>query len=123
MDVAAAPHGPDSPLMVATCWTSAGNVAPMQTDERSPIPFEERVQAIAATGWRGLGLAQDDLREIRDTIGFAAARDLIAEAGLARAVSRATAMYSTHPATAAISIWRRLLEVGTEQRRGDEQGS
>ena len=70
------------PAMIATCWTSAGDVAPMDADERSPVPIEERVRAVAAAGWDGIGLAQDDLREVRDTVGFAALRDLIAAAGI-----------------------------------------
>lgn len=52
-----------SPLeLIATCWTSAGDVVPMTPDERSPYEVDKRVNAVAATGWAGLGLAHADLR-------------------------------------------------------------
>lgn len=72
-----------SPIeLLATCWTSAGDVKPLLPSEVSPVPIAERVQAVAASGWSGIGLAQDDLRVLRDGIGFAALRELISTAGL-----------------------------------------
>ncbi|MCC2031549.1 sugar phosphate isomerase/epimerase family protein [Microbacterium allomyrinae] len=71
-----------TPELVATCWTSAGDVAPLDVPEVSPFPIEERVRAIADAGWVGIGLGQDDLRHVRDTIGFAALRSLIDDVGL-----------------------------------------
>jgi sugar phosphate isomerase/epimerase len=49
----------------------------------SPVPITERIQAIANAGYVGLGLIQDDLRAIRDSIGFDQLRRLIDDAGLA----------------------------------------
>ena len=71
-----------APALVATCWTSAGNVGPLDNPEVSPFAAVDRVHAAASTGWAGIGLGQDDLRVIRDTIGFPALRAEIAAAGL-----------------------------------------
>lgn len=45
-----------NPDLIATCWVSAGDAAPMRGDETSPIPLAERITAIAQTGWAGIGL-------------------------------------------------------------------
>ena len=71
-----------APELVASCWTSAGSVAPLQTPETSPVPIADRIEAIAATGWSGLGLAHDDLAAARASLGFPALRSLIDDAGL-----------------------------------------
>ncbi|HEX2399402.1 MAG TPA: sugar phosphate isomerase/epimerase [Mycobacterium sp.] len=70
------------PQVVATAWTSAGNTSPMRTPATSPVPIAERVAAVADAGYVGLGLIADDLLAIRNTIGFAALRDMIADHGL-----------------------------------------
>lgn len=70
-----------TPELIATCWTSAGNIAPLSKPETSPIPIGERLEAIASTGWAGFGLAHDDLVAARDTIGFSGLRGLIDRAG------------------------------------------
>ncbi|GGG13380.1 sugar phosphate isomerase [Rhodococcoides trifolii] len=54
----------------------------MELPAISPIPIGERVGAVVETGWVGMGLAQDDLRHLRDTIGFTALRGIIADAGM-----------------------------------------
>jgi sugar phosphate isomerase/epimerase len=68
--------------LIATCWTSAGNVRPGRTSGVSPVGIHERITAIAASGYQGVGLGWDDLREIESTLGFTALRDLIEAAGL-----------------------------------------
>lgn len=65
-------HGQD---LVATCWTSAGNARPADPDPRSPIPVMERLAAVAAAGFTGMGLIREDLRALRDDLGFAALRE------------------------------------------------
>jgi hypothetical protein len=62
------------PALVATCWTSAGNVAPLDDPEISPFSAVDRIHAVASTGWAGIGFGQDDLRVIRDRVGFPAIR-------------------------------------------------
>lgn len=71
-----------APRLVATAWTSAGNVSPVHTPAISPVPIADRISAIADAGYCGLGLIADDLIAARDSIGFAALRDLISGAGL-----------------------------------------
>jgi len=68
--------------LVATAWTSAGNTSPMRVPSTSPVPIAERVDAIADAGYVGMGLVADDLRAIRDSIGFTGLRDLVADHGL-----------------------------------------
>ncbi|MGI4896487.1 MAG: sugar phosphate isomerase/epimerase family protein [Janthinobacterium lividum] len=71
-----------SPRLVATCWTSAGDVRPLDVPERSPYPASERVRAVADGGWAGIGFAQGDLEVVRDTTGFAELAVAIRDAGL-----------------------------------------
>ena len=59
-----------APELIASCWTSAGNVAPLQIPETSPVPIQDRLEAMAATGWAGFGLAHDDLASAPLDTGF-----------------------------------------------------
>ena len=70
------------PHLIATAWTSAGDTSPMRVPATSPVPIVERVAAVADAGFCGMGLVADDLRAIRDSIGFAGLRDLVADVGL-----------------------------------------
>ena len=69
--------------LLATCWTSAGNVRPGITSDTSPHSIEERIRAVAETGYTGIGIEYADLAVARETIGLRAVRDLISDAGLA----------------------------------------
>jgi sugar phosphate isomerase/epimerase len=71
-----------TPRLVATAWTSAGNTSPMRSPATSPVPIEERVTAIAAAGYVGMGLIAEDLIAVRNSIGFPALRELIVGHGL-----------------------------------------
>ncbi len=68
--------------LIATAWTSAGNISPVDVPAVSPVPIVERVRAVADAGYVGLGLVADDLAALRESIGFAGLRDLVADAGL-----------------------------------------
>jgi sugar phosphate isomerase/epimerase len=68
--------------LVATAWTSAGDTSPMRVPSTSPVPIAERVAAVAEAGFIGMGLVADDLLAVRDSIGFPALRDMVADAGL-----------------------------------------
>jgi len=70
------------PELVATAWSSAGDVFPTDSPAISPVPIAERIAAIADAGFCGFGLVADDLRVVRDDIGFGALHDLISAAGL-----------------------------------------
>ena len=52
------------PALVATCWTSAGSVAPLDTPEISPFSAIDRIHAAASTGWAGIGFGQDVRLEV-----------------------------------------------------------
>ena len=71
------------PQLVATAWTSAGDASPRRIPSTSPVPIAERVAAVADAGYVGMGLIAADLLVIRDSIGFAGLRDMIADHGLA----------------------------------------
>ncbi|HEV7420211.1 MAG TPA: sugar phosphate isomerase/epimerase family protein [Mycobacterium sp.] len=68
--------------LVATAWTSAGDISPMCSPATSPVPIGERITAIADAGFRGMGLVADDLIAIRDDLGFEALQAMISAAGL-----------------------------------------
>ncbi|MDQ0092253.1 sugar phosphate isomerase/epimerase family protein [Paeniglutamicibacter psychrophenolicus] len=59
-----------NPQLIATCWTSAGDAAPLGPTECSPLAISERIAAVAETGWAGIGLVHDDLLVVRDSIGY-----------------------------------------------------
>jgi sugar phosphate isomerase/epimerase len=70
--------------LLATCWTSAGNVRPGVTPDESPVPIADRIAAVAAAGYSGIGFELADLEVARATIGFATLRRMIADAGMTR---------------------------------------
>lgn len=71
-----------NPQLIATCWTSAGDAAPMRPDESSPIPLADRISLVAQTGWAGIGLVHADLVAARDTIGYPELSRMIRDAGI-----------------------------------------
>ena len=74
------PH--DTPELLATCWTSAGNVMPTRTGPQSPIDVVERVKAVSAAGYSGFGIGHADIVVVRDTLGDSAFRSLLDEHGI-----------------------------------------
>jgi sugar phosphate isomerase/epimerase len=68
--------------LMATCWTHAGEVRPLDDPEASPLPIEKRVTAVAGGGWDGIGFAQADLEVVARTIGFETVAAQIHQAGL-----------------------------------------
>jgi len=76
-----APHIQNRQLL-ATCWTWAGDAAPARGDERSPVSIHDRVAAVAAAGWSGVGLVHADLMPLQDELGYSGLRSLITDAGL-----------------------------------------
>ncbi len=102
------------PDLVATCWTSAGNVAPLDRPETSPFSAVDRVHAVAATGWAGMGFVHDDLRVIRETIGFAALRKEIESAGLRHVEVELASGWWHDPESGWRDIWDLLVEAAAE---------
>lgn len=91
--------------IVAACWTSAGNVKPLDLPEVSPFAIEDRVWAVAEAGYVGMGLAQDDLALIRDTLGLPRLRAMCDDAGL------------SHVEVEILTDW---WETGEKRTRSDE---
>ncbi|GAB3347956.1 sugar phosphate isomerase/epimerase family protein [Amycolatopsis echigonensis] len=71
-----------TPELLATCWTSAGDVMPLRTGDRSPIGIERRVAAVASAGYSGMGLNHADLVAARDEIGLPRLAELLSAHGL-----------------------------------------
>lgn len=68
--------------LLATCWTTAGDAAPLRGDERSPIALRERVEAAATAGVRGFGLVYADLLVAERDYGMAGIRSMLRDNGL-----------------------------------------
>ncbi|MEV2196818.1 sugar phosphate isomerase/epimerase [Streptomyces phaeochromogenes] len=68
--------------LLATCWTTAGDAVPGQSDGRSPLTLRERVEAAGAAGFKGFGLLHEDLVEAERTYGLSGVRSLFEDNGL-----------------------------------------
>ncbi len=56
--------------LIAAYFTLAGDVYPFGPTEVSPFSFEDRVEAAAAAGWKGIGLVLADLQATAARIGL-----------------------------------------------------
>lgn len=72
-----------TPELIATCWLSAGDAAPLRTSEASPIELSERITAVADAGFAGIGLVHADLIVAKETLGYETLGKMIRSAGLA----------------------------------------
>jgi len=70
--------------LLASCWTWAGDVGPGDDDQRRPVPLEQRLEAVATSGWRGVGIAHADLVAYRESVGLAPLRRKLERAGIVR---------------------------------------
>jgi sugar phosphate isomerase/epimerase len=68
--------------LVAACWTTAGDAAPLRGDEISPNSLLDRVKAASDAGFRGMGLLHADLVVAREKHGFAEMRTIFEDHGL-----------------------------------------
>src|SRR5699024_7648441 len=68
--------------LLATCWTWAGNAAPLRGDEKSPLNIHRRVRAVSDAGWRGIGLIHADLPIIQAELGFDNFRQKLLDEGI-----------------------------------------
>ena len=50
-----------APHLIATCWTTAGNVRPDRPDNLGRFPLEQRIEAAARAGYAGTGFWLGDL--------------------------------------------------------------
>jgi sugar phosphate isomerase/epimerase len=72
---------PDEALL-ATCWTTAGNAAPLRDDERSPVPLRTRIEVAAKSGFRGFGVNHADLMASVADLGLAGMRSVLDDNGI-----------------------------------------
>lgn len=91
-----------SDLLMATCWTTAGDAAPDRPDLRSPVPLRDRVEAATAAGFRGFGLHSADLPDAERTYGMSGIKSLFDDNGI------------THVELEAIPAWWSGSPAGTE---------
>jgi len=100
---------PDEDLL-ATCWTTAGDAAPLRGDERSPYPLRDRVEAAAEAGFRGLGLNYSDLIAAEEEYGVAGIRSMLQNNGLVHVeLELLTDWWTTGPVRAESDSVRRGL--------------
>lgn len=101
--------------LLATCWTWSGDAAPGRGDETSPVDIVQRIEAVAAAGWAGLGLVHADLRHARDTIGFAELRRVIEGNGISLVeLEFLSDWWAEGDARAVSDEWRELLFTAAE---------
>jgi len=60
--------------ILASCWTTAGDVGPMSDDERSPFALPDRIEEAARAGYTGFGIVHADLVEAERTLGYSTLR-------------------------------------------------
>ena len=68
--------------LLASCWTTAGDAAPLRGDERSPFAIGDRIAALAASGWQGFGINQADLEATRSDPGWSVIRSILDDYGI-----------------------------------------
>lgn len=78
------PAASAAPKILASCWTWSGPAGPDLGAARSPLPIDERLAAISATGWRAVGFTHADLLWLRGSIGYAALRDRLVDRSIQR---------------------------------------
>jgi sugar phosphate isomerase/epimerase len=101
--------------LLATCWTTAGDAAPLRGDGRSPLPLRTRVEAAARAGFRGFGVAHVDLMAGIAELGLPGVRSVLDDNGIVhREVELLTHWWSDGPARAASDAVRRDLFAAAE---------
>ncbi len=68
--------------LVATCWTTAGEVVPGEVDAESSEDFRYRVEVAAAAGFTGIGLNYADLLAARVRYGDSEIRAILDDHGI-----------------------------------------
>lgn len=97
--------------LLATCWSHAGDVSPMDDDRRSPFLLEDRIRAVAEAGFTGMGILHADLAEARARLGgYSALRRILDEHGISHVeVEWLFGWWRSGPARAASDITRAEL--------------
>jgi len=71
------------PVLIATCWTTAGDVRPDRADNLGRFALAERIDAAARAGYRGFGFWLGDLLAWRESgRDYATLRRFLGDAGI-----------------------------------------
>lgn len=71
----------DIPLL-ATCWITAGNAAPLRGDERSAFSLQDRIEAAGKAGFVGFGLPYPDLVPAIEQYGLTGIKQMLDDNGI-----------------------------------------
>lgn len=107
---------PAGEALLATCWTTAGDAAPLRGDERSPVPLRTRIEAAAAAGFRGFGVTHGDLGAALPELGWAGLRAVLDDNGIEfREVELLGDWWTTGAAREASDVVRRTLLTAAQE--------
>jgi sugar phosphate isomerase/epimerase len=96
--------------LLASCWTWAGDAAPLRPDESSPLGIRDRVDAVASVDWSGVGLIHADLPKIERELGLADFKRLLDDNGITTVELEFLAdWWKTGSAREESDRWRRIL--------------
>ena len=68
--------------LLAAYWTLAGDTYPGAPSEISPFSLQERAQAAAKAGWKGMGFVHADLLHNVDKLGISTVRNILQDNGI-----------------------------------------
>ena len=68
--------------LLISYFALSGDVYPLGPNEVSPIPFKDRVEAAARTGFVGFGLHPDDVQATKEKIGYPEMRRILEANGI-----------------------------------------
>jgi len=71
-----------TPTILATCWTTAGDAAPLEGRRLSPLSLAERIKVAALAGFTGFGVSHTDLRAYLMSGRLADLRSIFDEYGI-----------------------------------------
>ncbi|GAA4688161.1 sugar phosphate isomerase/epimerase [Pseudonocardia yuanmonensis] len=101
--------------LLATCWTTAGDAAPLRGDERSPVPLRTRIEAAAEAGFRGFGVTHGDLAGALQELTWPDLRAILDDNGMEhREVELLGDWWTTGPARQASDAVRGRLLAAAE---------
>jgi sugar phosphate isomerase/epimerase len=72
------------PKLLASYFTFAGDVIPLQSDAPSPFDFRDRVEAASRAGFTSMGIFHDDIPHVVGRYGYPGVRALLADNGIER---------------------------------------
>jgi sugar phosphate isomerase/epimerase len=71
-----------TPDIICTYFTLAGNVGPFEANTASPIGLVERAEAAGKAGYAGFGFGVDDIEQLSNTLGYREINTILDNNGL-----------------------------------------